>query len=189
MIKSLTARLTIMTAIAVAGAAQAQSLSSTASRGPIPVTGEVSAFCSLTSAVGGQESFDLGVLVNTTTGQLAPDLTAAPKVLGASFCNARSNITVSASPLTAQTFTTTPPAGFSRTVDYVAEAAGWTPAPARFDTAASANAAASQLQAAPLSADITVSLSDFATRGGDTLRLAADEAYRGSVSVTLGVAN
>lgn len=180
--------LTMLTAVAVASSATAQTLSPSASRGPIPVTGEVSAFCSLSAVNGGQESFDLGVLVDTSTGLLASDLAAEPKTLGASFCNARSNITVSASPLTAQTFTSTPPAGFSRTVDYVAQAAGWTPTPARFDTAASANAAASQLQASPLSADIVVSLSDFSTRGG-ALRLAGDDVYQGSVSVTLGVVN
>lgn len=187
--KTLIATLTMWTAIAAASAAGAQTLSPTASRGPIPVTGEVGAFCSLSAVGGGQESFDLGVLVDTSTGRLASDLNAAPKVLGASFCNARSNITVSASPLTAQTFVTAPPSGFSRTVDYVAQAAGWTSTPARFDTAASDNTAAAQLQAAPLSADITVSLSSFSTRGGETLRLAADDVYQGAVSVTLGVVN
>ena len=81
-------------------------------------------------------TFALGVLIDVNTGLLRTDLAAPPKVLAGSFCSSRSTITVNATPLAAQTFTTTPPTGFSRSVNYTATAAGWTTTTASFSTGA-----------------------------------------------------
>jgi hypothetical protein len=85
--------------------------------------------------------------------------------------------------------TETPPTGFSRTVHYRAVASGWTPSPAVFNTASVSNSAATQQRATAFQGDISVSIGDFATGGGDTLRLVADTAYQGNVTVTLTAQN
>ena len=163
-------------------AARAQSASDTKD---FAVVGTVPAIC-----VGGSVSeaggiFDLGVLTNTSTGLLRSDLSAPAQVLSGSFCSSRSTIAIAATPLAAQNFTGTAPSGFSRSVDYVATASGWTELPAVFGTANVNNAAALQTRDTAFSGAITVSLSGFATAGGSALRMIADDAYRGSVTVTL----
>jgi len=153
------------------------------------VTGNVPALCSGGTLAGSDGTFDLGVLIDTTTGFLRTDLAAPAKVLSGAFCSARSTITVAATPITAQNFTAAAPAGFSRQIDYTATASGWTPAAATFDTAAAANAAAVQSRDSAFSGDITVGIANFATTGGATLRPVADTSYRGLVTVTLSAAD
>src|SRR5687768_8190519 len=105
-----------------AGTASAQA-TDTATTGPIPVRGNVPALCSGGAISGGAgTAFDVGVLVNTSTGFLLPNLSAPPKTLTGAFCSSKSVITIIATPMIAQNFTATAPAGFSRTVNYNATA-------------------------------------------------------------------
>ncbi|MGV3512407.1 MAG: hypothetical protein ACO1OX_10435 [Novosphingobium sp.] len=168
--------------LTASAAASAQSVSDSKS---FAVTGTVPAIC-----VGGSVSeagnvFDLGVLVDTSTGLLRSDLSAPAQVLSGSFCSSRSTIAVSATPVTAQTFTAAAPTGFSRSVDYIATASGWTETPATFSTAAANNPAALQQRDTPFTGAITVAIAGFATTGGNALRLVADSTYQGAVTVTL----
>ena len=109
-------------------------------------------------------------------------------MLAGAFCSARSNITVSATPLLSVN-NLNAAGGFSRTVHFTATAAGWTTTPATFTTGAAGNPGATQLRATPFQGDITVSIGAFSTGGGNALRLVADPAYLGSVTVTLAVAS
>ena len=154
----------------------------------IGVVGTAPAMC-FGGTLTGNGSYDLGVLIDTTTGLLRTDLTAPAKVLVGSFCTGRSTITVAATPLAAQNSTVAPPSGFSRQVNYVATASGWTITPASYDTATASNAAATQTRASAFTGDITVAISGFATSGGGTLRLVADDSYRGLVTVTIAAVN
>ena len=102
---------TAVSAVVVSAPVQAQSASDSAD---FAVGGTVPAIC-----VGGSVSeaggiFDLGILVDTTTGFLRSDLSAPSQVLAGSFCSSRSSIAVAATPVVAQTFTATAPTGFSR---------------------------------------------------------------------------
>jgi hypothetical protein len=178
-----------LAALLIAGGGSAALGQATAQRGPIPITGNVPPLCTAGTNTSGSGNFDLGVLTNVGTGLLRPDLAAPPKVLTGAFCSARSNITVSATPLLSVNNVATPSGGFSRTVNFTATAAGWTTAPATFTTGAASNPAATQLRATPFSGDITVSINGFSTGGGNGLRLVADPAYLGSVTVTLAVAS
>lgn len=175
-----------LAALALPGAALAQSATDTRQ---FPVIGTVPPICSAGTLVGGNSTFDLGVLIDTTTGFLRNDLSAPNKVLSAAFCNASSTISVVATPLAATNFTATPPAGFSRAVNYTATASGWTTTAASFATGAGANPAATQSRPAPFTGDITVGISGFSTVGGNALRPVADTSYTGLVTVTLSVAN
>lgn len=173
-------------AVALPGAALAQSTTSTKE---FAVIGNVPPMCAGGTLTGGNSTFDLGVLIDTTTGFLRTDLASPNKVLTGSFCTTRSSINVVATPLTAQSFTATPPAGFSRTVNYTATAAGWTTTAASFNTASATNAAATQTRATAFTGDITVGIGGFATGGGTSLRMIADTSYRGLVTVTLAAVN
>lgn len=182
MTKSVLAAIGAALLLSLPGIAQAQSESDSKS---FAVIGTVPAIC-----VGGTVSeaggvFDLGVLVDTATGFLRTDLSAPAQVLSGSFCSSRSAIAISATPITAQTFTSTPPTGFSRSVDFSASASGWTESPARFGTAAASNPAAVQQRATPFTGPITIGIDSFATTGGGALRLVADTSYRGTITVTL----
>lgn len=173
---------TAISAVVVSAPVQAQSASDSAD---FAVVGNVPAICvggSVTEAGG---IFDLGILVDTTTGLLRSDLSAPSQVLSGSFCSSRSSIAVTATPVVAQTFTATAPTGFSRSVDFTATAAGWTTIPASFSTASANNPAAIQQRTTAFSGPITVGIADFATTGGSGLRLVADTSYRGTVTVTL----
>jgi hypothetical protein len=172
--------------IALPGVAAAQSSSDTKT---FAVVGNVPAMCAGGTLVGGNSTFDLGVLIDTNTGFLRTDLAAPNKVLTGSYCSGRSTITINATAMAAQNFTATPPSGFSRTVNYTASAAGWTTTPASFNTAAASNAAATQSRATAFTGDITVAIAGFATGGGTGLRMVADTDYRGLVTVTLAAAN
>ena len=177
-----------LTALLIAGGASAATAQTTAQQGPIPITGNVPPLCTAGTNTSGSGSFDLGVLINPATGLLRNDLFAPPKILTGAFCSARSNISVSATPLLSVN-NLTAPGGFSRTVDFTATAAGWTTAPATFNTGTASNPGATQLRNTPFTGDITVSIGSFSTGGGNTLRLVSDPAYLGSVTVTLSVAS
>ncbi|MBI1684318.1 hypothetical protein [Caulobacter hibisci] len=172
--------------LALAGAAAAQTYGPSDSAGPIQITATVpDNVCTIGDLTDGDNLFDVGVMIDTATGLLLPNLTAPPKVLTGTQCGAPSQLTISATQMTAQAFTTTPPDGFSRAVDYTATASGWTPTDASFATGAVANAAATQTRDSGGSGQITISLSSFATAGGPSLRPVADDAYRGAIVVTL----
>lgn len=170
------------------GAALAQDASTTTSNRSFQVVGQVPTLCSA-GTLTGDGNYNLGVLIDLTTGLLRSDLSAPNKVLTGAYCTARSNITLQATPLVAQSYTTTPPAGFARQVNYVATASGWTTTPATFNTAAATNAAAVQTRTGAFTGDITVGIGGFATAGGNGLRLVGDPDYRGLVTVTLSAAN
>jgi hypothetical protein len=156
------------------------------STGPIPVTGNVPALCSFGQINTDVGPFALGTLIDTTTGLLRSDLNPTPKTITGSWCNAQSTLNVSAVVMTAQNFVGDPPANFSTGVHFTATASGWTPSNAVFSTGtAGAQAAATQTQNLPNAGTITLSLSQFATRGGPTLRPVADTAYEGTVTLTL----
>jgi hypothetical protein len=176
--------------LVLAAAAHAQTVGPSDSAGPIQITGNVpNNVCTLGALSDGDNLFDVGVLIDTGTGLLRPDLAAPPKVLTGTQCSSRSQLTIAATAMTAQAFVTTPPTGFSRGVDYTATASGWTPIDARYSTGTAANAAASQVRETAGSADITISLSGFATAGGPALRPVADDTYQGAVVVTLAAAS
>jgi hypothetical protein len=170
------------------GASTAFAQSTTATAGPFPVTGNVPALCS-TGTLSGTGAFPLGVLINTATGFLRTDLSAPPQVLTSAFCTAQSTITISATPLLSQNATETPPGGFSRTVNYTATATGWTANAATFTTGAAANTAATQARGTAFQGDVTVSIGNFSTGGGNGLRLVSDSSYLGNVTVTLAATN
>lgn len=178
-----------LAALLAAGSGAASAQSTTATSGPFPVTGNVPILCTAGTLTDDNGVFAVGVLVDLSTGFLRNDLSAPPKVLHGTFCSSRSTITVSASPLVAQAFTTTPPAGFSKTVNFTATAAGWTPNPAAFTTGAAANPNAVQTRNTGFTGDITVSIGNFTTGGGPTLRLVEDPLYQGAVVVTLAAAS
>lgn len=153
------------------------------------VIGNVPAMCVGGTLDSGDNIFDLGVLVDTATGLLRSDLSADDKVLTGSFCSTRSTIEIAATPLVALNYASTPPANFSSSVNYVADASGWTTNPAVFDTGAQSNPDAIQSRSTPFTGDIVVGLSDFSTVGGNELLLVADPEYQGTVTVTLTVAD
>ncbi|HOB12757.1 MAG TPA: hypothetical protein PK680_06140 [Novosphingobium sp.] len=180
--------LTAALALALPSLAQAQTVAGDTDSKTVGIVGTVPAMC-FGGTLSGDGTFDLGVLVDLTTGQLRTDLAAPDKVLLGSYCTSRSSITVSATPLEAQNYVSTPPSGFSRTVHYLATASGWTTTPASYDTGAATNNAATQTRNTAFTGDITVAISNFSTSGGSTLRLVGDDAYRGVVTVTLAAVN
>jgi hypothetical protein len=156
--------------------------------GPVPVTGNVATFCTIGSLEGADEVFDLGILIDVSTGFLLPTLSAPPKTLTGAFCNGGSTINISATPIVAQTIGDSP-SGYSNEVDFTATASGWTTTPASFSTATGATGQASQTRPTPFSGDIVVAIGDFSTSGGGSLRMVADPVYQGTVTVTLTIAN
>ena len=173
-------------ALTFPGLAQAQSRDT--STKTVNIVGTAPAMC-FAGTLSGSGNYDLGVLIDTTTGQLRNDLSAPAQLLVGSFCTGRSTITVAATPLEAQNFTAAAPSGFSRQVDYTATASGWTVTPASYTTSAASNPAATQTRPTAFSGDVTVAISGFATTGGQNLRLIADNSYRGVVTVTIAAVN
>ena len=174
---------TLAAALGVAGAASAAT--NTATVGPFQVTGNVPALCAGGTVSNSDTVFALGVLIDTATGFMLPNLSAPPKTVTGSFCNTRSTISITATPLSAQAFTGTPPTGFTNAVDYTATASGWTTTPASFTTDAASNPAATQNRNTAFTGDITVAVSGFSPVGGPALRLVSDPNYLGTVTVTL----
>ena len=146
----------------------------------MPVTGNVTTFCTNGVLTTDTTTFDLGSMTDPNTGSLKNSIATFTKTLNGAVCNAASTINVAAQPMTAQSFTSTPPAGFSRSVDYTATASGWTPTPAVYVTSQPQNAAATQSRNAPFSGQIALTLSGFATTGGQTLKLVSDPNYSGA---------
>ena len=179
---------TLAAAVSTAAGA-ASALSNTAGPVSVPVTAHVVTFCTTGTLVNDTTVFDLGVLTDPTTGELKNNIAPVSKTLNGAVCNAASTINVAAQPMTAQSFTIAAPSGFSRSVDYTATASGWTTTPAVYETGLSANAAATQTRPSAFSGQITVTLSDFNTTGGSTLRLVADPNYMGAIVVTLAAGN
>lgn len=177
-----------LAAALAAGAGVAQA-ANTAGPNSVPVTGNAVTFCTTGSLTNDTAVFDLGVLTDTNTGLLKSNIPPVSKTLNGAVCNAVSTISVTATPMTAQAFSDTPPNGFSRSVDYTATASGWTTSPAVFETAQTSNAGASQARNSPFAGPITVTLSDFSTTGGSNLRLVADPNYTGAITVTLAAGN
>jgi hypothetical protein len=157
--------------------------------GPIPVTGNAPTFCTVGGLQGTDNVFDLGILIDTTTGLLSQSLFAPPKTMAGAFCNTGSAISITATPIEAQTLTGAPPNGYSDEVDFTATASGWTTSAAVFATGSGANPQATQTRGTPFSGDIIVSIDDFETAGGSTLRMLADPIYRGSITLTLTTTN
>jgi hypothetical protein len=181
--------LTAISLIAIASPALAQEASNTAVTSPFQVVGNVPPICAGGTLSSFNGTYDVGTMIDTSTGFLLPNLSAPSKILTGSYCTARSSITINATPMTAQNATATPPAGFSRTVNFTATASGWTASPATFTTGAATNAAALQTRNTAYTGDITVAVSGFTTGGGNTLRMVADPVYQGTVTVTLAVVN
>ena len=169
----------------VPAVAQAQEATGDTDTKQFEVVGTVPAMCSGGTLTGGNSTFDLGVLIDTTTGLLRTDLASPNKVLNGAFCSARSTIAVNATALAAENYTATPPAGFSRSVNYTATASGWSPTPASFNTGAATNPNAVQNRNSAFTGDITVGIGSFSTAGGATQRLVADSSYSGLITVTL----
>jgi hypothetical protein len=158
--------------------------------GSVGVGGHVQNYSCTLGTVSPQDGiFDMGVLVDPVTGYLRPNLTAAQKTLSGSICTTRSTISVVATRMQAASFSGVAPGGFSEAVDYTASVSGWTTAPASYSTGSSSNPAASQTRPTAYSGDISISLSNFTTTGGNTLRLVSDPLYQGVVTITLSVAS
>jgi hypothetical protein len=181
-------RLLLISAIwaSLAASAAAQD---TDQAGPIPVTGNAPTFCTVGGLQGTDNVFDLGILIDTTTGLLSQSLSAPPKTMAGAFCNTGSTISIMATSIEAQTLTGAPPSGYSDEVDFTATASGWTTSPAVFATGSGANPQSAQTRGTPFSGNIVVSIDDFETAGGSTLRMLADPVYRGSITLTLTTTN
>jgi hypothetical protein len=152
-----------------------------------PVTGFVTRLCSIGAITGGNGTYALGSLIDPTTGLLSSTLSAPAKVVTGSWCNAPSTINVAATQLTATGYTGALPAGFTSTVDFTANAAGWSGVPASFVTGAASNTAATQSASSATAGAITVNIGTFAARGGASLRPVAATAYNGQVVLTLAI--
>ncbi|HEY5713401.1 MAG TPA: hypothetical protein VIT38_16010 [Allosphingosinicella sp.] len=178
-----------LAALLAAGSGAAWAQSNAELPTPFAVTGNVPVLCTAGTLSEDNGVFAVGVLVDLSTGFLRTDLSAPPKVLHGTFCTSKSTITIEASPLVAQASTATPPEGFSNMVHFTATAEGWTPNPAVFTTGAATNLASVQTRETGFTGDIIVSIADFTTDGGPTLRLVEDPLYQGAVVVTLAAAN
>jgi hypothetical protein len=178
-----------LAALLAAGGATAASAQSTARSGPFAVIGNVPALCTGGTLGTDNGIFAVGVLIDTSTGFLLPNLAVPDKTLVGAYCSSRSTITVDATPMVAVNATALPGEGFSRTVNFTATASGWTTTAASFTTGAATHRAAVQSRATGFTGNIVVGLGSFATGGGNTLRLVADPRYEGSVTVTLAIAS
>jgi hypothetical protein len=183
------AALATASSFALAGLAQAQPLTSSATTGPIPVIGSVPTFCSGGTVTGTDGVFNVGVLIDQTTGFLRSDLAAPPKTVAGAFCNAPSSISIAATRMIPSSFSGATPAGFTTGVDYVASATGWTTNAASTSTSQATNPGAVQQRPTPGGSNILVAVSGFSATGGNALRPVADPLYRGQVVLTLAVVN
>ena len=174
-----------LASLATLGAGVAHAATNPPAVGTVQVTGHVAAYCVGGTVQGADSIFDVGVMIDTATGDLLPNLSAPPKVVIGSFCTSASTISITATPMVAQSFTGTVPTGFTDAVDYTATASGWTPTAATFTTDAATNLASTQTRDTAFTGPITVAVSGFTPVGGATLRPVADPLYQGLVTVTL----
>ena len=177
------------TGLAFASPALAQNAGPSSTKGPILINGTVPLLCAGGTSSGNDSVFEVGTLIDTSTGFLLRSLSAPSRTLSGTFCSSRSTIRVSATPMIAQNFSASPSSGFSKTVHYTAVASGWTDVPASFSTASANNGLALQSRNRAFTGNITVSVSNFSTGGGDTLRMVGDTNYLGLVTVTVSAAN
>ena len=172
--------------VAVTACLSAPVLAQTRDDAIILINGTVPAGCRAGEVLGGDDTFDMGVLIDTSTGLLRPDLNAVDKVVVGSFCNTQSTLTVSAIPMSAEDVQSLGSDAFTRRIDFVATASGWTDVPARFETAlGETQAAAAQIQPNPTDVDLILSLSNFTPNGGMDRRPVASDDYVGQVTLTL----
>jgi hypothetical protein len=160
----------------------------------VSIAGNVTPLCVLGEP--SQASVNLDNLINTSGTRVGKIRAIATQTvtLPASFCNfAGSVASVDATALVeTANGTSTPPAGFSRAVNYTAVAGQWGGGTASATTAATASgtnattSGSSAVQQTPRQTDLTVDLSAFTTAASDLLLVAGD--YSGLVRVTLGPA-
>src|SRR6185437_10845828 len=68
--------------------------------GSVSVQGHVTNLsCTLGTVAATDSIFNVGVLVDTATGLLAPNLSVPPKILSGSFCNTASRLSIAATPM------------------------------------------------------------------------------------------
>jgi hypothetical protein len=184
--KSLLSVTTVSFALLIAGQVSAQQVPALTSTSPnMPVTGNVPTLCAV-GAVSGQGNFPLGTLIDTATGKMRAGLTAPDQTITGSWCNAPSSVSISATQLAAVNFTATPPAGFSRSLNYTATASGFSALPASFTTGAATNTTATRATGGPVTGPITIAVSAVTPVGADPF-LVADTSYQGIVTITLAV--
>jgi len=154
----------------------------------VTVTGSVGVACHLSAP--SVSSLSVGTLANLSDGTLAP-ITPQSITISDSWCNTGSTISVSATPMVAQSFSGAPPAGFTKAVNYTATATGWTPTPPSFTTTGdtSGNVSGSPAPGTatsndPVAQTITVGVGSFTTPAAGN-RLVADPVYSGQVTITL----
>jgi hypothetical protein len=184
--KSILSVATVSFAMLIASQVSAQQASGLTSTSPnMPVTGNVPTLCAV-GAVSGQGSFPLGILIDTATGKMRAGLSAPDQTITGSWCNAPSSVSISATQLSAVNFTATPPAGFSRSLNYTATASGFSALPASFTTGASTNTNATRATGGAITGPITIAVSAVTPVGADPF-LVADTSYQGIVTITLAV--
>jgi len=179
-------------ALAMAGAlapalAHADTSSSSSVNVTYKLTGSVDKLCSLGTI--GSKTLNVGTMINPSNGTLGSVSSQNTSVTG-SWCNTASTISVLATPMIAQSFTGTPPGGFTKAVNYTATVSGWTAPPASFTTNGddSGNGSGAtpdaQNQANPETTTITVGVGTFKSPNTADL-LVADPNYSGNITLTL----
>jgi hypothetical protein len=143
----------------------------------VTITGSVAVACHLGSPA--NSTIAVGTLSNLSDGTLAA-IGPQSTTIADSWCNTGSTISLSATPLVAQSFSGAPPSGFTKAVNYTATASGWTSTPPSFATPTPA----SQTSNNPVAQTITVGVSAFATPSAGN-RLVADPVYSGLITITL----
>ena len=155
----------------------------------ITITGSAAQACHLGAA--SNSTLNVGTLANLADGTLAPVADRSTTIDG-SWCNTASTLSIIAQPLVAQHYSGSPPAGFTKAVNYTAAASGWTSPSASFTTTGDRSGGGNGTtpgtadSADPVAQQISVTVSTFATpSAGD--RLVADAEYSGQITVTLAV--
>ncbi|KAA9014343.1 hypothetical protein [Sphingobium limneticum] len=152
----------------------------------LSVSGRVPYLCQIGGASTTREAFDMGVLVDVSTGYLKRNMTAPDRIIDDTWCNAPSQIEIRAVELAPQNATAQLREGFAGAVHFTAAASGWSETPASFRTdGASEQSSSIQTAPQPRVTSITISLTDFRMRDGASLRPVASRSYLGAVIVTL----
>src|SRR3569833_3613428 len=88
----------------------------------VTVTGSGGVACHLSAP--SVSSLSVGTLANLSDGTLAP-ITPQSITISDSWCNTGSTISVSATPMVAQSFSGAPPAGLTKAVNFFVLVSGW----------------------------------------------------------------